>query len=142
MLNETATLLIDKTISVILSNKAYRKERTAMSNIYKIGDVSKILNISSEMIRYYEKCGFIKPDRNNNKCRKYTLHDIFALTECLYYTSWKIKIADIKDSIYATSNEDALKNMCLYRNQLEKSMDIVTYNLNHIFSCANQHLYF
>ena len=33
-----------------------------MSYIYKIGDVSKILNISNEMIRYYEKCGVIEPN--------------------------------------------------------------------------------
>lgn len=108
-----------------------------MSDIYKIGDASKILNISSQMIRYYEKCGFIKPDRNNNKYRKYTLHDIFALTECLYYKSRKIKIADIKDSIYATSNEDALKNMCLYRTQLEKSIEYLQLKCNRVNQIIN-----
>lgn len=30
---------------------------------YKIGEVSKILNISKEMIRYYEKQGILKPSR-------------------------------------------------------------------------------
>ncbi|MBS5334651.1 MAG: hypothetical protein DBY08_00900 [Clostridiales bacterium] len=85
--------------------------------------MSKILNISNEMIRYYEKCGVIEPNRNNNnKYREYTMRDIFALTECLYYKSWGIKLSDIKDSIYTCDN-NALDNMCLYKKELSKKID-------------------
>ena len=49
-----------------------------MEYTYKIGDVSEMLNMSSEMVRYYEKCGAIHPARNdNNQYREYCLNDIF-----------------------------------------------------------------
>ena len=95
-----------------------------MSYIYKIGDVSKILNISNEMIRYYEKCGVITPLRNDaNQYREYTMMDIFVLTECLHYKSWGIKISDIKDAIYTSCHEDALRNMSFYKKELVNTID-------------------
>lgn len=45
---------------------------------YKIGEVSKILNISKEMIRYYEKQGILKPSRKeDNNYRTYSVMDVF-----------------------------------------------------------------
>ena len=38
---------------------------------YKIGEVSKILNISKEMIRYYEKQGILKPSRKEDNNLSY-----------------------------------------------------------------------
>ena len=47
---------------------------------YKIGEVSKILNISKEMIRYYEKQGILKPSRKeDNNYRTYSVMDVFLL---------------------------------------------------------------
>lgn len=47
---------------------------------YKIGEVSKILNISKEMIRYYEKQGILKPSRKeDNNYRTYSVMDVFFI---------------------------------------------------------------
>lgn len=35
-----------------------------MNSQYKIGDISRLFNLSSEMIRYYEKMGIIDPIRD------------------------------------------------------------------------------
>lgn len=60
-----------------------------MEEYYKIGEVAEILDLSSEMIRYYERCGIINPIRDgSNQYRLYSISDIFALTECLHYKSW------------------------------------------------------
>ncbi len=66
---------------------------------YKIGEVSKILNISDQMIRYYEKCGVIKPDRSEGNYRYYTDMDIFLLFEAMKYKEWNINIADINNMV-------------------------------------------
>ena len=29
---------------------------------YRIGDMAELLNISSDLIRYYEKCGAVRPE--------------------------------------------------------------------------------
>ena len=34
-----------------------------MKKLYKIGDISKLYNISNDILRYYEKIGLIPPVR-------------------------------------------------------------------------------
>lgn len=63
---------------------------------YKIGEVSKILNISKEMIRYYEKQGILKPSRKeDNNYRTYSVMDVFLLMEIIRYQSIHFGIKDI-----------------------------------------------
>ena len=53
---------------------------------YRIGDVSKMLKISDQMIRYYEKCGLIQPKREGDgKYRTYTDMDVFLIFEAMKY---------------------------------------------------------
>ena len=55
-----------------------------MNSQYKIGDISRLFNLSSEMIRYYEKMGIIDPIRDEkNGYRYYSIFDIYILLECL-----------------------------------------------------------
>ena len=62
---------------------------------YKNSEVSKILNISKEMIRYYEKQGILKPSRKeDNNYRTYSVMDVL-LMEIIRYQSihfWESKI--------------------------------------------------
>ena len=46
---------------------------------YKIGEVSKILNISKEMIRYYEKQGILKPSRKEDNNYRTFSHGCFFI---------------------------------------------------------------
>lgn len=47
---------------------------------YKISDITKMFNISKEMVRYYEKCGAITPKRTeDNNYRVYTTADFFTI---------------------------------------------------------------
>lgn len=53
---------------------------------YKIGEVSKMFNISKEMLRYYEKKGVLHPKRiDENNYRVYDEMDIFLLFEIVQY---------------------------------------------------------
>lgn len=64
---------------------------------YSIGEVSEALNLSREMIRYYEKYGVLKLSRNSTtNYRNYEIMDIFWLLESLQYKSWGISIKDIQ----------------------------------------------
>lgn len=94
-----------------------------MEEQYKIGDVSEILNLSNEMIRYYEKCGAIKPVRDEkSQYRIYSISDIFSLMECLYYKSWGIKIKDITDIIYNDIHGRSLENIINYQKKLNEDI--------------------
>ena len=52
-----------------------------MENVkYQIGELASILNISRQMVRYYEECGVISPERvAANNYRMYSAMDYFAL---------------------------------------------------------------
>lgn len=63
---------------------------------YSIGDVSKILNISKEMIRYYEKQGALKPSRKEeNNYRTYSTMDVFFLMEMIRYQTVGLSVKEI-----------------------------------------------
>ncbi len=65
---------------------------------YSIGEVSNILNLSKDMVRYYEKQGAIKASRNpENNYRTYETMEVFWLLEAVQHKSWGIPISEIAD---------------------------------------------
>ena len=46
------------------------------SKTYKIGEISKITNLTIDTLRYYEKEGLITPSRDQNNIRMYSDSDI------------------------------------------------------------------
>lgn len=72
---------------------------------YKIGDVAKILGISTDLVRYYEKKGVVAPEKGqNNNYRYYDTWDINFLIDCLWYKNFGFSIDEIagieSDSTY------------------------------------------
>jgi len=50
-----------------------------MTSKYKISDVAKVIGISSELIRHYERIGILTPKRSENRYRTYTTRDVNIL---------------------------------------------------------------
>ena len=72
---------------------------------YKIGDVARILGISTDLLRYYEKKGVVTPTKDKqNDYRYYDAWDINFLIDCLWYKSFGFGIPQIaymvSDSYY------------------------------------------
>lgn len=63
---------------------------------YKIGDVSKILGISPDLLRYYEKKGVVQPEKDkSNDYRYYDAWDINFLMDCVWFKSFGFGIEEI-----------------------------------------------
>lgn len=63
---------------------------------YKIGDVARILGISTDLLRYYEKKGVVTPTKDKqNDYRYYDAWDINFLIDCLWYKSFGFGIPQI-----------------------------------------------
>ncbi len=63
---------------------------------YKIGDVARILGISTDLLRYYEKKGVVTPTKDKqNDYRYYDVWDINFLLDCLWYKSFGFGIPQI-----------------------------------------------
>lgn len=50
-----------------------------MKEYYKIGEISNLYNIGTDSLRYYEEVGILKPKRDQNGYRMYSINDIRTL---------------------------------------------------------------
>ncbi len=91
---------------------------------YRIGDVSKMLHISDQMIRYYEKNGVIHPERSGDgQYRLYTEMDVFLLFEAMKYKEWDISIPEINDMISNDYYNTLIEKLGVYEDHLRKETD-------------------
>lgn len=67
---------------------------------YKIGEVSRILGISPDLLRYYEKKGVVSPEKDpGNSYRCYDTWDINFLMDCLWFKNFGFSIEQIADIV-------------------------------------------
>lgn len=93
-----------------------------MKNYYKISEISNLYNIGKDSLRYYEEIGMLKPERNTNGYRLYSIQDI-----------WKLNI--IKDLRNLNMPMEAIKDY-LENKTVENTLDI----LNEEISIINKKL--
>jgi len=75
---------------------------------YKIGEVAKIVGISTDLIRYYEEKGIVTPVKNpQNGYRYYDAWDINFLIDCVWYKNFGFSIDEIV-KIESESTYDSL----------------------------------
>ena len=74
---------------------------------YKIGDVARILGISPDLLRYYEKKGVVAPEKNReNSYRYYDAWDINFLTDCLWFKNFGFSIEQVAEIVRIPSAEE------------------------------------
>lgn len=76
---------------------------------YRIHEIAKMLNISSQLLRYYEQNGLIAPSRDENGYRYYTPEDISLLTGILRYKNMGFSLDECKSLIYSCSLEETIE---------------------------------
>ncbi len=82
---------------------------------YKIGDVARILGISTDLLRYYEKKGVVTPYKDaSNDYRYYDSWDINFLMDCLWFKNFGFSIEQIADMVRIPSAED-LNDIFIYK---------------------------
>lgn len=92
---------------------------------YQIRDIADLLNISKQMVRYYEENGIISPKRmEGNNYRLYDVMDYFALGEAISLSKFSINIKDIqkvKNSDYTSAISER------YRNYIKETENELAY---------------
>lgn len=88
-----------------------------MGKSYTISEVAKILNITTNKIRFYEKKGLLLPIREkDNEYRKFNAQDIIRLQSILLYRAIGLTIRDIKSILDNDEKENYLTH---FNNQWE-----------------------
>ncbi len=74
---------------------------------YKIGDVARILGVSPDLLRYYEKKGIVKPVKDpNNDYRYYEPWDVNFLMDCIWYKSFHFGIDQVAHIITGSTADE------------------------------------
>ena len=86
---------------------------------FKIGELSKLYDISVDSIRYYEKAGILKPIRDEeNNYRLYTVEDVRKLTMIRELLNLNFSTEQIRDF-------DENRNVSNTKSMLELELNIV-----------------
>ena len=86
----------------------------------KTNDLERDLGLSKHTIRYYEKEGFIQPQRDENGYRNYNSNDVQVLKLVKFLRNLEISIDDVK----AILNGDLDFHECLKINQIHLDKQI------------------
>lgn len=119
-----------------------------MKTYYTISEIGKILGLTSDTIRFYEKKGLVHPSINpNNKYRMYTMMNVLELLDVIYYRHLGVPVSDIY-SLSLTSQpsdimelidkkEEETKRRIYYETQLLKKIEHIKSTFHKIESNEN-----
>ena len=95
-----------------MSNKLPKVKR---KEYYKIGEISDLYGIGTDSLRYYEEIGILKPRRDDNGYRMYSINDIRTLNILRELRSIGYSMSDIKDHL---SNFNIEKTLALFEKEI------------------------
>ena len=90
---------------------------------YRIGDVSRLLGISSDLLRYYEKKGVVHPRKGEkNNYRYYESWDIDFLLDCLWFKNFDFSMEEIARLISECDYESLTRELAAKEIELEDQL--------------------
>lgn len=90
---------------------------------YKIGDVAKILGISPDLLRYYQKKGVVTPTMGeNNNYRYYDAWDINFLIDCLWFKNFGFGIEQTAKLVSQMDFDGILSDMEQKQTEIRESI--------------------
>ena len=93
----------------------YEVELMKEQNLYSIGEVSKICNVSKKTLRFYDKIGLISPDvvSEENNYRYYSEDTLLFIPVIKYFKQMGFKLEEMKE--YLKANSDRIHEHCFYQ---------------------------
>ncbi len=79
-----------------------------MKSYYKINEISNLYNIGKDSLRYYEEIGMLKPERDTNGYRLYSIQDIWKLNIIKDLRNLSFPMEIIKDYLENKTVENTL----------------------------------
>jgi len=91
---------------------------------YKIGEISKLYGVSSDILRYYNKIGLVKPDFvGENGYRYYSKKQIWKLNSIRNLRNLGVGLEDIKAFLYERNTKNA-------EEMLEFQLNVISEKIN------------
>ena len=91
---------------------------------YKIGDIARILDLSAETIRHYERLGIIHPEKSSQSSyRYYSAWDLLLLAACRHYRALGFSLDESAQLLENTDNQDVLAQLTHQEKQIEAEIE-------------------
>ncbi len=90
--------------------------------MYKIGDFSKMAQVTNKMLKYYEQCGLISPVQTdeNSGYRYYSVEQLIPVSKIRTFLDMGFSTTDIKEML---SSEDITKHFNRRITELQKELE-------------------
>lgn len=96
-------------------------------NLYRIGEISKLYNISSDILRHYEKIGLISPDFiGENGYRYYSKNQIWKLNNIRNLRNLGLGLVEIKEFLDERSLNSASEILEFQLEKIEENIKNLT----------------
>ncbi len=90
---------------------------------YRIGNVAKMLGISRDLLRYYEKKGVVRPQKDKlNDYRYYDTWDINFLLDCIWYKQFGFGIDQIAHMVTDCGYDELLSSLDGKQAEIERTV--------------------
>ena len=93
-----------------------------MKEYYRINEIAKLYAISTDSLRYYEKLGLLKPKREANGYRLYSLNDIYKITVIRDLRALDFSMEQIKDYLSHQSAEHTAQMLTEEMEQIDEKL--------------------
>lgn len=103
-----------------------------MKHYYRIGEISKLYQIGTDSLRYYEELGILNPHRGENNYRLYHIHDLWRLNVIRDLRELGFSMETIKqylDNRSLASTEELLRQELLIIEEKKQSLKDLRENI-------------
>ncbi|MGL4344995.1 MAG: MerR family transcriptional regulator [Cellulosilyticaceae bacterium] len=95
-----------------------------MKEKHLIGDVSKLLKVSTDTLRYYDKLGIVSPKKDPvNNYRYYTMEDLLALSYVMVFRYLEIPLDEIKHLIQNNKLSEFAELLAKQQTLIDQKID-------------------
>lgn len=94
---------------------------------YKISEVSKILNIPIDTLRYLESKDIVNPSKSNNNYRFYEAWDINFLTEYKKFRSFDFSVTEVKEILHSDNLTSFMEKVNGRQEYFEDKLNYYTF---------------
>lgn len=93
-----------------------------MKEQFNIGEISKLLNIPTATLRFWEDSGLFSVEKRANRYRTYTTRDIIQIADVMFYRTLGIPVAQVRD-MELGSREEYSNQLLSMREHIQEELD-------------------
>ena len=64
-------------------------------NVFSIGDISRLLNVPTATLRFWEEKGLFSVGKGKNRYRRYTVHNLAEIADVMFFRNLGIPVSRV-----------------------------------------------